>query len=208
MSEDRAVSPNVVWHEGAIGRDRRWAADRLGGATVWFTGLSGSGKSTVAVEVERLLLEAGRAAYLLDGDNLRHGLNGDLGFTEADRHENVRRASEVARLFADAGVVALVPLISPYRSGRDQARAIHEAAGLRFVEVFVDTPIEECERRDPKGLYAKARAGELRGFTGIDDPYEAPTAPEVVLTPADGDATAQALRVLDLLDGSGRPSAV
>lgn len=199
MSEPSGISPNVVWHAGAISRDERWAAGRLGGATVWFTGLSGSGKSTVAVEVERLLLGAGRAAYLLDGDNLRHGLNGDLGFSEADRHENVRRASEVARLFADAGVVALVPLISPYRVGREQARAIHEAAGLRFVEVFVDTPIDECERRDPKGLYVKARAGELQGFTGIDDPYEPPSAPELVLTPADGDPTAQAGRVLELL---------
>ncbi|MEZ5141413.1 MAG: adenylyl-sulfate kinase [Acidimicrobiales bacterium] len=200
MTDERSVSPNVVWHPGSISRAERWSAGRLGGATVWFTGLSGSGKSTVAVEVERLLLASGRAAYLLDGDNLRHGLNGDLGFSEADRHENVRRAGEVARLFADAGVVALVPLISPYRSGREGARAIHETAGLRFVEVFVDTPIEVCERRDPKGLYAKARAGELRGFTGIDDPYEPPLSPELVLTPADGDPVAQAQRVLDLLE--------
>ncbi len=199
MTDERSVSPNVVWHPGSIARAERWSAGQLGGATVWFTGLSGSGKSTVAVEVERLLLASGRAAYLLDGDNLRHGLNGDLGFSEADRHENVRRAGEVARLFADAGVVALVPLISPYRSGREGARSIHEAAGLRFVEVFVDTPIEVCERRDPKGLYAKARAGELRGFTGIDDPYEPPSSPELVLTPADGDPVAQAQRVLDLL---------
>jgi bifunctional enzyme CysN/CysC len=195
------TSPNVVWHKGQVARSDRWAARRLGGATVWFTGLSGSGKSTVAVGVERLLLDRGHAAYLLDGDNLRHGLNGDLGFSSADRDENVRRASEVARLFADAGVIALVPLISPYRAGRQRARTIHDAAGLPFVEVFVNTPIEECERRDPKGLYAKARSGEITGFTGVDDPYEAPTACELELTPSEGDAQAQAEAVVDLLRG-------
>jgi bifunctional enzyme CysN/CysC len=194
-----AASPNVVWHAAAVGRADRWGAQHLSGATVWLTGLSGSGKSTVAVVLEQLLLGRGHAAYLLDGDNLRHGLNADLGFAAADRDENVRRASEVARLFADAGVVALVPLISPYRDGRQQARAIHEAVDLPFVEVFVNTPIEECERRDPKGLYAKARAGEITGFTGVDDPYEAPTDPDLELTPADGDAVAQAERVLALL---------
>jgi bifunctional enzyme CysN/CysC len=170
---------------------------------VWFTGLSGSGKSTVAVNVERLLLDQSHATYLLDGDNLRHGLNGDLGFTSTDRDENVRRASEVARLFADAGLVALVPLISPYRAGRERARAIHEAAGLPFVEVYVNTPIEECERRDPKGLYAKARAGEIKGFTGIDDPYEPPAACELELVPSDGDALAQAHAVVSLLRDHG-----
>ncbi|MFN8035353.1 MAG: adenylyl-sulfate kinase [Acidimicrobiia bacterium] len=189
-------SPNVVWHEPAVSRDDRWAALGARGATVWFTGLSGSGKSTVAVEVERLLLAAGRPTYLLDGDNLRHGLNADLGFSEADRHENVRRAGEVARLFADAGVVALVPLISPYREGRDRVRAAHAAAGLPFVEVFVDTPLAECERRDPKGLYARARRGELAGFTGIDDPYEPPEAPELVLRPVDGPPVELARRVV------------
>ena len=187
------------WHESERPRDERWGAVGLHGVTVWFTGLSGSGKSTVAVAVEDRLLDAGRPTYLLDGDNLRHGLNGDLGFSAEDRHENVRRVGEVARLFADAGVVALVPIISPYRDDRDRARAAHDAAGLLFVEVFVDTPIEECERRDPKGLYAKARAGEIKGFTGIDDPYEAPVAAELVLTPADGGAGAQAERVLALL---------
>jgi adenylyl-sulfate kinase len=198
-----STSPNVVWHESAIPRAERWRAAGVSGITVWFTGLSGSGKSTVAVEVERLVLAAGRPTYLLDGDNLRHGLNGDLGFTAADRDENVRRASEVARLFADAGVVALVPLISPYRVGRARARQIHEAADLPFVEVFVDTPIEICERRDPKGLYAKARAGEITGFTGIDDPYEAPDAAELVLTPELGDAAAQAAAVMKLLSERG-----
>jgi bifunctional enzyme CysN/CysC len=169
------------------------------GATVWLTGLSGSGKSTVAVALEALLVGSGRPAYRLDGDNLRHGLNADLGFTEADRTENVRRAGEVALLLADAGVVSIVPLISPYRSGRDAARAAHGAAGVPFVEVFVDTPLSICEQRDPKGLYAKARAGEITGFTGIDDPYEAPTAAELVLTPADGDPSAQAHAILALL---------
>jgi bifunctional enzyme CysN/CysC len=196
-------SPNVVWHEGTVARSDRWNATSLGGATVWFTGLSGSGKSSVAVDVERLLLERGHAAYLLDGDNLRHGLNGDLGFGVEDRDENVRRASEVARLFADAGLVALVPLISPYRAGRGRARALHDAAGLTFLEVYVNTPIEECERRDPKGLYAKARAGEIRGFTGIDDPYEPPEASDLEMTPSDGDALAQAEKVVSLLRDRG-----
>jgi bifunctional enzyme CysN/CysC len=201
VSDDATPAPapgatNVVWHEAAVGRGDRASA----GATVWFTGLSGSGKSTVAVEVERALVASGRAAYLLDGDNVRHGLNADLGFSAADRTENIRRIGEVARLFADAGVVALVPVISPYRADRHRARSIHEAAGLPFVEVYVDTPLEVCEARDPKGLYARARAGEIRGFTGIDDPYEAPEHPDLRLTPADGDAAAQAARVLALLD--------
>ena len=198
-----ARSPNVVWHAGDVERDDRWSATRLAGATVWFTGLSGSGKSTVAVATERLLLGQGQAAYLLDGDNLRHGLNGDLGFSAEDRDENVRRASEVARLFADAGIISLVPLISPYRAGRDRARRAHEVAGLPFLEVFVDTPIEECERRDPKGLYQKARAGELTGFTGIDAPYEAPLVPEIVITPADGAPDEQAAVVVAALAGRG-----
>jgi bifunctional enzyme CysN/CysC len=189
------ASMNVTWHDGQIGREERPHR----GATVWLTGLSGSGKSTVAVALEALLIGQGRPAYRLDGDNLRHGLNADLGFSEADRDENVRRAGEVALLLADAGVVALVPLISPYRAGRDRARAAHAAAGVPFVEVFVDTPLEECERRDPKGLYVKARAGEITGFTGIDDPYEAPASPEVVLTPGDGAPDAQATVVLEAL---------
>ena len=189
----------VVWHDGEVERSTRSRVTGGEGLVVWFTGLSGSGKSTVAVEVERRLIADGRAAYLLDGDNLRHGLNVDLGFSAADRDENVRRVGEVAALFADAGVVALVPLVSPYRSARDSVRRRVTDAGLRFVEVFVDTPLDECERRDPKGLYAKARAGELRGMTGIDDPYEAPSAPELVLTPADGTPLQQAESVLGTL---------
>ncbi|MDI2125240.1 adenylyl-sulfate kinase [Yinghuangia seranimata] len=189
-------STNVVWHDSGVTR-----ADRPGrGATVWFTGLSGSGKSTVSVVAERLLVERGVAAYRLDGDNVRHGLNADLGFGETDRTENIRRVSEVARLFADAGVVVLVPVISPYRADRDRARELHDKDGLPFLEVFVDTPIEECERRDPKGLYAKARAGEIRDFTGIDAPYEAPLSPELRLTPADGGPEEQAARLVAELD--------
>jgi bifunctional enzyme CysN/CysC len=186
---------DLTWHPGEIGPGER----PFRGATIWLTGLSGSGKSTVAARVERLLIDAGRPAYVLDGDNLRHGLNADLGFSDDDRRENVRRVGEVARLMADAGIVALVPVISPFRDGRDAVRAAHAVAGVPFVEVFVDTPIEECERRDPKGLYAKARRGELAGFTGIDSTYEPPVTPEVVLRPTDGDADAQAQKVLALL---------
>ena len=155
----------------------------MSGATVWLTGLSGSGKSTIANAVAERLLALGRAAYVLDGDNLRHGLNADLGFTAADRAENVRRVGEVARLLADAGLVVLAPVISPYRADRDLVRRGHEVAELPFIEVFVDTPLELCEQRDPKGLYRKARAGELTGMTGIDDPYEPPLRPQVVLRP-------------------------
>jgi len=180
---DAAQSPNTVFHEGAVTREQRWAATGTRGATIWLTGLSGSGKSTIAAVLEQRLVAQGVPAYMLDGDNLRHGLNGDLGFSEADRAENVRRAGEVAQLFADAGMIAIVPLISPYVADRERVRARHEATDLRFIEVFVDTPLEECERRDPKGLYAKARAGELPHFTGIDDPYEAPSRPDLHLVP-------------------------
>ena len=200
MGDQGSTSSDVVWHPSSLDRDERAGALGHRGATIWFTGLSGSGKSTVAAACERLLVADGRHAYLLDGDNLRHGLNGDLGFSAEDRDENVRRVAEGARLFADAGVVALVPLISPYRAARDRARALHEAAGVPFYEVFVDTPLEVCEERDPKGLYAKARAGELTGMTGIDDPYEAPESPDLVLTPGDGRAVAAAIRVLALFD--------
>jgi adenylyl-sulfate kinase len=187
---------NLTWHEPDLPRAERWQALGVRGATVWFTGLSGSGKSTVAAVVERRLVRSGRPAYLLDGDNVRHGLNADLGFSDDDRAENVRRVGEVARLLADAGVVALVPVISPFRAGRTAVRAAHEAAGLPFVEVHVATPLAECERRDPKGLYARARAGDLPGFTGIDSPYEPPPDPDVRLTPGDGGAEEQAAVVL------------
>jgi bifunctional enzyme CysN/CysC len=177
------------------------------GVTVWLTGLSGSGKSTVAAALSTRLVADGRLTYALDGDNLRHGLNGDLGFSSDDRVENVRRVAEVARLFADAGVVTLVPVISPYRAGRDHARALHEEAGLPFVEVFVDAPLDVCEARDPKGLYAKARAGELTGFTGVDDPYEAPLRPELVVetaTTTPDEAAEAILAFLEPVIGAGR----
>jgi adenylyl-sulfate kinase len=173
-------SPNVVWQKGTE-REQRWAALGHGGATLWMTGLPGSGKSTIASGVERSLLGAGRSTYVLDGDNLRHGLNGDLGFSAEDRAENVRRTAEVSALLADAGVVVLVALVSPYRADRDAARKVHAARGLPFLEIHVATSLEECERRDPKGLYARARAGEITNLTGVDDPYEPPEAPEVVV---------------------------
>ena len=186
MSEP--VSTNIQWHPSAVAREVRSATTGTAGMTLWLTGLSGSGKSTVAVELEKQLIAAGRPAYLLDGDNLRFGLNVDLGFSAQDRDENVRRVAHVARLFADAGIIALVPLVSPYRAARQLARDIHVAADLAFAEIFVDTPLEVCEARDPKGLYKKARAGEIKGMTGIDDPYEAPEAPEYRVTPEDGSA--------------------
>jgi adenylyl-sulfate kinase len=168
-------SGNVVWQQGQVSREQRPSR----GGTIWFTGFSGSGKSTIAAAVEASLIAAGRPAYLLDGDNVRHGLNGDLGFSAEDRTENVRRISHVAQLMADAGVVVLVPVISPYRTGRQRARDIHGAADLPFVEVFVDAPIETCMDRDVKGLYAKAAAGEIPQFTGVSDPYEPPENPEL-----------------------------
>jgi bifunctional enzyme CysN/CysC len=195
LSAEQANVSNVVWHANTVTREQRGTR----GLTVWLTGLSGSGKSTVAVEVEQKLVAAGRAAYLLDGDNLRHGLNVDLGFSAEDRAENVRRVGEVARLFADAGMVAVVSLVSPYRADRNRVRAMHHAAGLRFVEVFVDTPVEICEARDPKGMYRRARAGEITGFTGVDDPYEPPESAEVVLRPGHGSPSAMADWVISQL---------
>lgn len=194
---------DVTWHHSFVQRHERCRVTGGQGATVWLTGLSGSGKSRIAALVERRLIDVGRAAYRLDGDNLRHGLNTDLGFDDTDRVENVRRVGEVARLFADAGIVAVVSLISPFRSGRDKVRAQHADAGLPFFEIHVNTPLAICEERDSKGLYAKARSGELRHFTGIDSPYEPPTAAHLVLTPAEGDPERQAELVLELLGGTG-----
>lgn len=193
------MSPEVTHHPSLVTQADRIAVTGGPGLVVWFTGLSGSGKSTVAVEVERCLIGSGRAAVVLDGDNLRLGLNADLGFSETDRVENLRRIAEIATLFAQAGLVALVPVISPARAHRDAARAIADREAVRFVEVFVDTPLEECERRDPKGLYRRARSGELTGFTGIDAPYERPDSPDLVLRPADGEPAAQAARVLEVI---------
>ena len=193
------MSANVVWQEATVDRARRWEALGPQGATVWFTGLPGAGKTTIATAVEARLIDAGRSAYRLDGDNLRHGLCRDLGFSKDDRETNVGRVGEMARLFADAGTVALVALVSPYTDCREKVRELHHRDGLRFLEVFVNTPAEECVRRDPKGLYARARNGSLSGMTGVDDPYEAPRAPEVELTPEmDVDAaTAAVLAALD-----------
>ncbi|WP_037163895.1 adenylyl-sulfate kinase [Rhodococcoides fascians] len=206
ISEAREVKPgeqtrnDIKWHPSALDRAHRWSSTGQHGATVWFTGLPASGKSTVAVALERALVESGRAAYLLDGDNVRHGLSDDLGFTPGDRAENIRRVGHLTRLLADAGVVAIASLVSPLESDRAIARALNDAAGLTFVEVAVSTPLEECERRDPKGLYKRARAGELKGLTGIDAPYEPPSSPDLTIdtTGADiDDLVAQVLAVLD-----------
>lgn len=191
---------DVVWHHGRVTRDERWSRTGGPGATVWLTGLSGSGKSTIAVELEQLLVEQRRPAYVLDGDNIRHGLTSDLGFSDADRRENIRRVGEVARLFADAGFVAIVPLISPFRVERDRVAVSHRAIGLRFVEVHVDTPLEVCEGRDPKGLYARARRGEISEFTGIDSPYEVPLAADLVVGGDGEEPRRAALRIRQLLD--------
>ena len=179
MAEQKAT--NVHWHEGDITREHRQKLLGHKGATLWFTGLSGSGKSTVAVALEGVLNEMGVLAYRLDGDNVRLGINKNLGFSAEDRTENIRRIGEVAKLFVDSGVIALSSFISPYAADRDQVRALHEEAGMDFIEVFVDCSLEAAESRDPKGLYKKARAGEIKNFTGIDDPYEAPGKPEVHL---------------------------
>jgi bifunctional enzyme CysN/CysC len=205
VTDEAPHSPGVVRHEQGVPRPERWRASGLHGATVWLTGLSGSGKSTIAGAVTEILVARGLATYTLDGDNLRHGLNGDLGFSTADRVENVRRVAEVARLFADAGVVVLVPVISPYRAGREHARVLHRDAGLAFVEVFVDAPLSVCETRDPKGLYAKARAGELTGMTGVDDPYEAPESPDLVIASDRESPEESAARIVDGLVELGVP---
>ncbi len=175
------TSPNVTWHHGDVSRAEREEILGARGATLWLTGLSGSGKSTLASAVESCLVRGGRNAYRLDGDNLRSGLNGDLGFGREAREENARRAAEAARLFADAGLVAIVALISPYAESRRSARRLHERSALPFVEVYMAASVELCAARDPKGLYARASGGTLGSFTGVDDPYEVPDAPDVVI---------------------------
>lgn len=172
---------NVHWHEGDITREDRHRLMGQKGVTIWFTGLSGSGKSTVAVTLESALYERGKLTYRLDGDNIRLGINKNLGFSAEDRTENIRRIGEIAKLFVDSGTIALSSFISPYREDRDKVRQLHNEAGVDFIEVFVDCSLEEAEKRDPKGLYKKARAGEIKNFTGIDDPYEAPENPEIHL---------------------------
>lgn len=172
---------NITWHEGHVQRETRHQLLGQKGCTIWFTGLSGSGKSTIAYTLEHALVQRGRLAYVLDGDNIRHGLNKNLGFSAEDREENIRRIGEVAKLFADAGIITMTSFISPYRKDRDNVRLLHEQGNLPFLEVYVCTPIETCEQRDPKGLYKKARAGQIKNFTGIDDPYEPPLKPELTL---------------------------
>ena len=171
----------AIWHEPGVTRSQRWNKHGLYGATVWLTGLSGSGKSTIATELARELLNTSRLAYILDADNVRLGLNSDLGYSDDDRTENIRRMAEVACLFADSGTVAIVPIISPFIASREHARKIHEQRQLRFIEVHVATPLDECERRDTKGLYAKVRSGQLTGLSGVDSPYEAPNSPDVIV---------------------------
>jgi bifunctional enzyme CysN/CysC len=196
-------SPNVRWQRSELTRKARWESLGHAGATIWFTGLPGAGKSTIAGAVEERLVTAGRPAFLLDGDNLRHGLNGDLGFDEQARCENVRRTAHVARLFAEAGTIALVSLVSPYLTDRKASEMLHAAHGLHFIEVFVDAPLEVCEQRDPKGLYARARAGELPGLTGVGAPYETPTHPDLVLRAGESTLDADVERVLDVLAARG-----
>jgi bifunctional enzyme CysN/CysC len=202
-AEKSERSPNVRWQGTKMTRERRWATLGHSGGTVWFTGLPGAGKSTVAAAVEERLIAAGAPAFLLDGDNLRHGLNGDLGFDEEARSENVRRTAHVARLLADSGTIALVSLVSPYAADRAAAAALHAADELDFVEVHVNAPLELCEERDPKGLYARARAGELAGLTGVGAPYEPPSEPDLVLGAGEETVEREVERVLELLAARG-----
>jgi adenylyl-sulfate kinase len=203
------TASNITWHASQVTRRERAGCSTPRGATLWLTGLSGSGKSTVAAAVEHRLVAQGRSAYRLDGDNLRAGLNADLGFGRESRLENARRAAEVAVLFADAGAVAVVALISPYAESRRRARLLHEQAGLAFVEVYLAAPVALCSTRDPKGLYAKASTGEIGSFTGVDDPYEVPGAPDLAIEPGVplADAVDQVLAALVRVEGTaGAPT--
>lgn len=201
MAEQKAT--NVHWHEGEVSRADRERVLGQKGVTLWFTGLSGSGKSTVAVAVEKYLNEQGRLAFRLDGDNVRLGINKNLGFTAEDRKENIRRIGEVAKLFVDAGVIVLSSFISPYREDRDAVRKLHDEAGMDFIEIFVDCPLNVAEGRDPKGLYKKARAGQIKNFTGIDDPYEAPSHAELTLSTDKMSLQDEVVAVLKLLESRG-----
>jgi adenylylsulfate kinase len=196
-------SANTTWHAGSVGRAERERLLGQRGATVWLTGLSGSGKSTIAVAVEAHLVRAGRLCYRVDGDNLRHGLNRNLGFSPIDRAENVRRTGEVCRILGDAGVIALASLVSPFRADRAVVRSLHDEWGLPFLEVFVDVPLAVAESRDPKGLYRKARAGEIQDFTGIHQPYEAPDSAELAIDSSSMSVEEAASRVIDALRTRG-----
>lgn len=197
-----STSPNVTPHATTLTREHRWHTLRARGATIWITGLPSSGKSTLGTAVEERLVELGRGAYLLDGDNLRCGICSDLGFEREDREQNVRRVGELALLFADAGTVAIAAVVSPYEQMRTHVRERHEQEGLPFFEVFVDTPVKVCAQRDPKGLYARAYAGDLDGFTGVDDPYQPPREPELRITPELALSSAVDA-ILDLLGAPG-----
>lgn len=192
---------NITWHEGSVTREERQKLLNQKGCVVWMTGLSASGKSTIACILEQLLLHRGKHAYRLDGDNIRHGLNKNLSFSADDRAENIRRIGEVAKLFADAGVIAITSFISPYKKDRDAARALLKPG--EFIEVYVKVSLEAAEKRDPKGLYKKARAGEIKGFTGIDDPYEAPEQPEIVIDTEKVSAERAAEQLLGQLEARG-----
>ena len=203
MAEQKAT--NITWHEGTVTRDERQKLLNQKGVTVWMTGLSASGKSTIGVILEQMLLHEKKHAYRLDGDNIRMGLNKNLGFSAEDRAENIRRIGEVAKLFADAGVIAITSFISPYLKDRDAVRALN--APGEFIEVYINASLETAEKRDPKGLYKKARAGQIKGFTGIDDPYEAPTSPEITIDTEKLDPGEAAKTILDYLRQKGLLSA-
>ena len=205
MAEQKAT--NIHWHEGDITRKERGDLLGHGGATLWFTGLSGSGKSTVAVALEGVLHDMGVLCYRLDGDNVRFGINKNLGFSEEDRAENIRRVGEISKLFVDSGVLVLSSFISPYLRDRNLVRRVHKEAGMDFIEVFVDCSLEAAESRDPKGLYKKARAGEIKNFTGIDDPYEAPSAPEIHLHTDQQTLEEEVVQIIDVLKARGFISA-
>lgn len=194
------MTENIVKHAGSVTKELRDSVLGGAGCTVLLTGLSGSGKSTIGFTAERIFLDSGRAAFVLDGDNLRFGLNSDLGFSDEDRSENVRRVSEVARLMSEAGLITLVPLIAPFASGRERARQIHADAGIGYLEVFVNTPLDVCESRDPKGLYKRARAGEIKGMTGIDAPYEPPAKPDLLIETMHAPVQEAAQTVVDLVN--------
>jgi adenylylsulfate kinase len=224
MAGDKSTlqETNITWHEGHVTRAERERLLQQKGVTLWFTGLSGSGKSTIAFTLEHALVQRGHLAFVLDGDNIRHGLNAGakilaeslgysetaakrfgLGFSAEDREENIRRIGEVAKLFADAGLIAMTSFISPYRKDRDRVRALHTAGKLPFVEIYLATPLATCESRDPKGLYKQARAGQLKGFTGIDDPYEEPLQPELTIDATNVTPQQATVQIIHYLEKQG-----